>query len=93
MILPQGTPNTRLVPGCLPSNYPSRRKRRGGLGPDNCTSKKINSRSLQLGDRLKGLRKAQRLGTVEFAARAGITRNTLRAVESGDPAPSMGTYL
>ena len=48
---------------------------------------------LQLGDRLKRLRKAQRLGTVEMAARVGITRNTLRAVECGDPAPSMGTYL
>lgn len=48
---------------------------------------------LQLGDRLKRLRKAQRLGTVELASRAGITRNTLRAVESGDPAPSIGTYL
>ncbi|MBS0465814.1 MAG: helix-turn-helix transcriptional regulator [Proteobacteria bacterium] len=48
---------------------------------------------LQLGDRLKRLRKGQRLGTVELASRAGITRNTLRAIESGDPAPSMGTYL
>jgi len=48
---------------------------------------------LQLGDRLKRLRKAQRLGTVEMAARAGIARNTLRAVETGDPAPSIGTYL
>lgn len=48
---------------------------------------------LQLGDRLRRLRKAQRLGTVELAARAGIARNTLRAVESGDPGPSMGTYL
>jgi len=48
---------------------------------------------LQLGDRLKRLRKAQRLGTVELATRAGMTRNTLRAVESGDPAPSIGTYL
>lgn len=48
---------------------------------------------LQLGDRLKRLRKAQGLGTVEMAARVGITRNTLRAVEAGDPAPSMGTYL
>lgn len=48
---------------------------------------------LQLGDRLKRLRKAQGLGTVEMAARAGITRNTLRSVESGDPGPSIGTYL
>ncbi|WP_049750224.1 helix-turn-helix transcriptional regulator [Thiobacillus denitrificans] len=48
---------------------------------------------LQLGDRLKGLRKANGLGTVEMAARVGITRNTLRAVEAGDPAPSLGTYL
>lgn len=48
---------------------------------------------LQLGDRLKRLRKVQGVGTVEMAARAGITRNTLRAVEAGDPAPSIGTYL
>jgi transcriptional regulator with XRE-family HTH domain len=48
---------------------------------------------LQLGDRLKRLRKAQGLGTVEMAARAGTARNTLRAVEAGDPAPSIGTYL
>ncbi len=48
---------------------------------------------LQLGDRLRRLRKAQRLGTVELATRAGIARNTLRAVEAGDPAPSIGTYV
>lgn len=48
---------------------------------------------LQLGDRLKRLRKAQRIGTVEMAARAGITRNTLRSVEAGDPTPSIGKYL
>lgn len=48
---------------------------------------------LQLGDRLQRLRKAQGLSTVVMAARAGITRNTLRAVESGDPGPSIGTYL
>ncbi|MBY4598114.1 helix-turn-helix domain-containing protein [Ottowia caeni] len=48
---------------------------------------------LQLGDRLRVLRKAQQLGTVEVAARAGITRNTLRAIETGDPAPSIGNYL
>lgn len=48
---------------------------------------------LQLGDRLKLLRKAQGVGTVEMAECAGITRNTLRSVESGDPGPSIGTYL
>lgn len=48
---------------------------------------------LQLGDRLKRLRKAQGVGTVEMATRAGIARNTLRAIEAGDPAPSIGNYL
>ncbi len=48
---------------------------------------------LQLGDRLKRLRKAQGMGTVEMAKRVGISRTTLSAVEAGDPAPSMGTYL
>ena len=47
----------------------------------------------QLGDRLRRLRKAQRLGTVEMARRVGISRTTLAAVEAGDPAPSIGTYL
>lgn len=47
----------------------------------------------QLGDRLKRLRIAHGFGTVEMAARAGISRNTLRAVESGDASPSLGTYL
>ena len=48
---------------------------------------------LQLGDRLKRLRKAQGLGTVEMAQRVGISRTTLSAVEAGDPGPSIGTYL
>ena len=48
---------------------------------------------LQLGDRLKRLRKAQGLGTVDLATRAGIARNTLRAVEAGDPSPAIGTYV
>lgn len=48
---------------------------------------------LQLGDRLKRLRKAQALGTVEMAKRVGISRTTLSAIEAGDPGPSMGTYL
>lgn len=48
---------------------------------------------LQLGDRLKCLRKAQGLSAVEMASRVGISRTTLSAVEAGDPGPSMGTYL
>lgn len=48
---------------------------------------------LQLGDRLKRLRKAQGLGTVEMAKRVGLSRMTLSAVEAGDPGPSIGTYL
>ncbi len=48
---------------------------------------------LQLGDRLKRLRQAQGVGTVEMAQRVGVSRPTLRAVETGDPGPSMGTYL
>lgn len=48
---------------------------------------------LQLGDRLKRLRKVQGLGTVEMAMRAGISSTTLASVESGDPGPAIGTYL
>lgn len=48
---------------------------------------------LQLGDRLKRLRQAQGFGTVAMAQRVGVSRPTLRAVEAGDPGPSMGTYL
>lgn len=48
---------------------------------------------LQLGERLRRLRKSQGLGTVDMAAQVGITRNTLRSVETGDPTTSMGTYL
>lgn len=59
----------------------------------NSTSVLEHQLLLQLGDRLKRLRKAQGLGTVEMSKRVGISRTTLGAVEAGDPAPSMGTYL
>ncbi len=48
---------------------------------------------LQLGDRIKRLRKARDITTVEMAKRVGISRTTLAAVEAGDPAATMGTYL
>ncbi len=48
---------------------------------------------LQLGDRLKRLRKAQNLSTTEMAKRVGVSRTTLSAVETGDQGTSVGTYL
>lgn len=48
---------------------------------------------LQLGDRLRQLRKARGVGTVEMALAAGMSRTTLAAIEAGDPGASMGNYL
>ncbi len=47
----------------------------------------------QLGDRLQRLRKERALGTVAMAELAGVSRPTLRAVETGDPNTSIGVYL
>ena len=48
---------------------------------------------LQLGDRLKRTRLSQGLSATAMAQRVGISRTTLSSVESGDPTPTMGTYL
>lgn len=48
---------------------------------------------IQLGERLRRARQAQGLTTVALADRAGVSRMTLSAVEAGEPAPTMGTYL
>jgi transcriptional regulator with XRE-family HTH domain len=48
---------------------------------------------LQLGERLKRMRKLEGLSSVAMAQRVGISRTTLSAVEAGDTAPTMGTYL
>lgn len=48
---------------------------------------------LQLGDRLRGLRKSRGMTAEQLALAAGITRKTLRSVESGDASPAIGTYL
>lgn len=47
----------------------------------------------QLGDRLQRRRKERGLGTVALAEMAGVSRPTLRAVETGDPNTSIGVYL
>lgn len=48
---------------------------------------------IQLGERLRRARQAQGLTSVALADRTGISRMTLSAVEAGEPAPTMGTYL
>lgn len=48
---------------------------------------------IQLGERLRRARQTQGLTTVALAERAGISRMTLSAVEAGEPAPTMGTYV
>lgn len=48
---------------------------------------------LQLGARLKRNRQMQGLTTTQMAERAGISRMTLSAIESGEPTPTMGSYL
>jgi transcriptional regulator with XRE-family HTH domain len=48
---------------------------------------------IQLGGRLRRARQDQGLTTVALAERAGLSRMTLSAVEAGEPAPTMGTYL
>lgn len=48
---------------------------------------------IQLGERLRRARLVQGITAVALAQRVGISRMTLSAVESGEPAPTMGTYL
>jgi transcriptional regulator with XRE-family HTH domain len=48
---------------------------------------------IQLGERLRRARLRQGLTAVALAQRVGISRMTLNAVEAGEPAPTIGTYL
>lgn len=47
----------------------------------------------QLGQRLARARQARKLAASALAAELGISRNTLKAAECGDPSVTMGTYL
>lgn len=47
----------------------------------------------QLGDRLAWVRKQRGLSAAALAAEVGISRNTLKAAESGDASVAMGTYV
>lgn len=48
---------------------------------------------LQLGQRLKSARKSKGLTSVEVAAAAGLSRMTLNSIESGEPSPTIGSYV
>jgi transcriptional regulator with XRE-family HTH domain len=49
--------------------------------------------SRSLGQRLQLARCRRELSTTVFAERVGISRNTLKRLEDGDPNVSLGTYL
>lgn len=48
---------------------------------------------LQLGERLKRVRRQKGFSSTALAELVGISRTTLAAIESGDPSPSMGNYV
>jgi DNA-binding XRE family transcriptional regulator len=59
----------------------------------NLASPLENELLVQLGQRLRSMRKARACSSVEQARTVGISRSTLHAVEKGDPSVAMGTYL
>lgn len=46
-----------------------------------------------LGERLRLARMRRQLQTELFAERVGVSRETLRRIEKGDPSVAIGTYL
>jgi transcriptional regulator with XRE-family HTH domain len=46
-----------------------------------------------LGERLRLARRRRKLSTVVFAEQMGVSRETLRRLEAGDPNVALGTYL
>lgn len=53
----------------------------------------LNKTVRSLGLRLQLARCRRELSTTLFAERVGISRNTLKRLEEGDPNVSLGTYL
>ena len=74
--------------------YPRRAYNDGHMPAASHVSSALDRQLLiQLGGRLRRARQDQGLTTVALAERAGLSRMTLSAVEAGEPAPTMGTYL
>lgn len=46
-----------------------------------------------LGERLRLARRRRKITAVLFAERMGVSRETLRGLENGDPTIAIGTYL
>ena len=63
--------------------------------PAHVTNHSVLERQLlvQLGGRLRAARVQRGWTASQVADRAGISRTTLSAVESGMPSPAIGTYL
>ena len=56
-------------------------------------SPSLSKLSRSLGQRLQLARCRRDLSSTVFAERVGISRNTLKRLEEGDPNVSLGTYL
>jgi transcriptional regulator with XRE-family HTH domain len=53
----------------------------------------VAKQAQELGERMRLARWRRKLSTVLFAERMGISRETLRRLEAGDPNIALGTYM
>lgn len=56
-------------------------------------SSRVNAAAKSIGEQFVAWRKLQGLTTVQVSERAGISRNTLRRVETGDTGVSLQAFL
>jgi transcriptional regulator with XRE-family HTH domain len=53
----------------------------------------VAKQAQELGERMRLARLRRKLSTVLFAERMGVSRETLRRLEAGDPNIALGTYM
>jgi transcriptional regulator with XRE-family HTH domain len=53
----------------------------------------VAKQARELGERMRLARLRRKLSTVQFAERMGVSRETLRRLEAGDPNIALGTYM
>lgn len=53
----------------------------------------VAKQARELGERIRLARLRRKLSTVLFAERMGVSRETLRRLEAGDPNIALGTYM